>query len=186
MLKLLRLEETCVFAIVDDEQFESEMDILGYVRMNYKEGLHYTKVFDDHKEDWFEELNRSINEKAKSLTMDVEYVKRVLNLENIVIQYLRIKRVRSVKISVIKKLVLYLFSEIRNRGLLFNFTDYYQLHDEKIEKHLQGSKHLSINGENICIKDYLCDIICFNPNTDVDFRIKQMIREFVAKDKKVI
>lgn len=51
MLKLMRLEETSVFAIVDDDQFESEMDILGYVRMNYKEGLHYTKTFEDHKDE---------------------------------------------------------------------------------------------------------------------------------------
>lgn len=184
MLKLMRLEETSVFAIVDDNQFESEMDILGYVRMNYKEGLHYTKVFDDHKEDWFKELSTVIKEKEEELVKEVEYVRRTLNLENIVIQYLRGKGKESVKISVIKKLVLYLFDEIQKQCYLFNFRDYDQLNDMEIKVHLKSCKRVSVEGDSICIKDSFSDIHCFNPDTAVDYRIAKMIKEFIAKEKK--
>lgn len=184
MLKLMRLEESSVFAIVDDEQFESEMEILGYVRMNYKNGMNYIKTFKEHNEEWFAELNGVIKEREKNMTSEVKYTRRTLKLENIVIQYLREKDEQIVKITVIKKLVLYLFSEINRRGLLFNFRDYYQLNDGNIEKHLQGCKRVSIDGDYIRINNYYADILCFNPNTAVDSRIKEMIGEFIAKEKK--
>ena len=76
MLILMRLEETSTFAIVDDEQFESEMEILGYVRMNYKDGKHYTRTFDTHGDEWFTELNKAIKEKEKELVSGVKCVRK--------------------------------------------------------------------------------------------------------------
>lgn len=184
MLKLMRLEGTCVFAIVDDEQFESEMDILGYVRMNYKDGLHFTKTFGEHDEEWFKELNKAIKEKEKELVTGVKCVRKKLNLENIVIQYLRVKKRDTVKIGIVKKLLLYLSSEIHTKGLTFNFKRYYQLDAENIKKQLQECNHLTVDGGHIRINNYMSDIQCFNPNTAVDFRIMEMIREFIAKEKK--
>lgn len=184
MLRLMRLEETSVFAIIDDDQFESEMEILGYVRMNYKEGLHYTRTFDTHGDDWFAELNKAIKEKEKELVKEIEYVRRTLNLENIVIQYLRGKGKESVKISVIKKLVLYLFEEIQKQCYLFNFRDYDQLNDAEIKVHLKSCNRLTVEGNSICIKDSFSDIHCFNRDTAVDYRIAKMIKEFIAKEKK--
>lgn len=67
MLKLMRLEETSVFAIVDDEQFESNMEVLGYVRMNFKNGLPYIRTFEDHDQEWFKELNDAIKEREEKV-----------------------------------------------------------------------------------------------------------------------
>lgn len=184
MLKLMRLENTSVFAIVADDQFESEMEILGCVRMNYKDGKHYIRTFDTHGEDWFAELNEAIKEKEENLYGEVKCVRRSLNLENIIIQYLREKGEETVRVDVIKKLVLHLFDKIHKKGYLFIFSDYNQLNDEQIKTHLKGCKRVSLQEGNICIKDSFSDIKCFNPNTAVDFRIMEMIREFIAKAKR--
>ncbi|MBQ8042921.1 MAG: hypothetical protein IJ272_02070 [Clostridia bacterium] len=107
-----------------------------------------------------------------------------INLENIIVQYLRGKRQGFVKIGVVKKLVLYLSSEINRRGLTFNFRRYHQLNDENLKKNLQECKRVTVDGGFIRINDYFSDIQCFNPNTAVDFRIMKMIKEFIANESK--
>ena len=173
MLKLLRLEDTSVFAIIDDEQIEGEMNILGYVQMNFKDGKPFTKIFEPHGLEWFEQLNMVIMEKEKSLATDIKYIRRALKLENIVIQYLREKGVRIVKIDVIKTLVRKIALEINASGSFFKYWDYYQLVNDNVTTLLKSSKRLKVNGEDVSVKNYFTDIICYNPETDVDNLIKE-------------
>lgn len=184
MLKLLRLEDTSVFAIIDDEQIEGEMNILGYVQMNFKDGKPFTKIFEPHGLEWFEQLNMVITEKEKSLAADIKYIRRALKLENIVIQYLREKGVRIVKIDVIRTLVRKIALEINASGSFFKYWDYYQLVNDNVTTLLQSSKRLKVNGEDVSAKNYFTDIICYNPETEVDNLIKEIIMTFIVSERK--
>ncbi len=184
MLKLIRLEDTSVFAIADGDQIEGEMDILGYVQMNFKEGKPFIKIYEPHGEEWFKELNTAIKEKEKTLALDIKYTRHALNLENIVIQYLREKGCRSVKIDVVKKLVKRIEQEITARGGFFKYWDYYQLINDNVETLLGRANHLKVSGEDVCIKSYFTDIICYNPDTDIDDLVKEIIKTFIVTEKK--
>lgn len=94
MLKLMRLESTSTFAVVDDEKFEKDVEVLGYVRMNYKDGCDFIKIDGAHNEEWFVKLYKAIEEKKQQLFTEIKYRIADLDLENIVIQYLRVKGVR--------------------------------------------------------------------------------------------
>ena len=177
MLKLMRLEKTSIFAIVDDDLFESEMDILGYVRMDVEASKHYVRIFEAHGDEWLNELNSAIEEKEKTLISAAKYVSRTLNLENIIISYLSQKGQPFVKIGVVKKLVRYLLSEIQRQGYLFNFRNYDQLDDENIKAQLEGCKEVLVDRDRIVIS-------IFEPDATVDFRIEKMIKEFIAKEEK--
>ena len=177
MLKLMRLEETSVYAIVDDDQFESEMDILGYVRMNVEDSKHYVRIFEPHGNEWLDELNSVIKEKAEPVVRAAKFVSRYLNLESIIISYLSKKGQPFVKISVVKKLVRYLLSEIQRQCYIFSFSNYEQLDEDNIKKHLEGCKRVLVDGERIVIS-------AFEPEAAIDYRIEKMIKDFIAKEKR--
>ena len=186
MLKLMRLEKTSVFAIVDDVRLESEIDVLGYVHMDLRGGKHVIKIFESYDDVWFDELENVIKEKERILRTDAEYMKHTLNLENIVVQYLREKGSRYVKIGVIKNLVNLISVEIYLRDLFFEFWDYDQLDENNVLALLESSEHLIVDGDDIRIKSYFSDIICFNPSTDVDFKIREIIVGFISKEKRKV
>lgn len=180
MLKLIRMENTLTFAIVDDEKFEEDMEVLGCVRINYKDGMPLTKVYGAHKEEWFKELYKKINEKKIQLANE-EYVRPKVSLEAIIIEYILMKGETAVNISNVKQLLKYILCQLVQSKLVPSDEELQRLEASYDIENIQCFEYILMQDDYIVLKDSSQMPLRPGGYTSIDGEILDMVAVFAFR-----
>lgn len=185
MLKLLRLEGTNVFAIVDEGKFKKNMQVQGYVRIEEKSINDIVINFELRNENWFAEVEKLRDKKRNELyRFENAKIRHYISLRSVLLCYFKEMKVIYISFHTACQLIDFIWNSLGNMGLTssYNLT----FHTDEVEALVLANNDIfrwEAQEKAIFLKSSLPTINNCLELRELDPKISRIIRDFIKKMK---
>ncbi len=192
MLKLLRIEDTNVFAIVEEEKFNKYLEVDGYTRIEETAAKDFVVNLSMQEHSWFGEVQKLREEKRAELYKNEGNEKKVyIDLKTILIHYFNESNKFHVVVRKIVNLANHMYNALRDRILLDNYDISLDMFAESVERILQYNRDIFATDSDteitfdswIYFKLSVEDAEALAKLHPLDEIVLDIIREFIQKHK---